>query len=57
MSAKRDVTKETSLHEDENSLHSNNDDEEWVGPKVSEATEHLPKKRKVLHHEKLFLDK
>ena len=34
-----------------------NDHEEWVGPLPSEATEPEAKKRKVLHHEKLFLDK
>jgi hypothetical protein len=32
-------------------------EDEWVGPKVSEATEPQPKKRKILHHEKLFLEK
>lgn len=33
------------------------EDEEWVGPLPSEATEPQAKKRKVLHFEKLFLDK
>lgn len=31
--------------------------EEWVGPLPTEATDHQAKKRKILHHEKLFLDK
>lgn len=31
--------------------------DEWVGPLPSEATEPQAKKRKVLNHEKLFLDK
>lgn len=34
-----------------------NSSEEWVGPMPSEAVEPQPKKRKVLNHEKLFLDK
>lgn len=33
------------------------DQEEWVGPLPSEATEPEVKKRKILHHEKLFLEK
>lgn len=33
------------------------EDEGWVGPLPSEATEPQAKKRKVLHFEKLFLDK
>lgn len=32
-------------------------EEEWVGPLPSEATEPQAKKRKILHFEKLFLDK
>lgn len=35
----------------------NQSQEEWVGPLPSEATEPQAKKRKVLLHEKLFLDK
>ena len=31
--------------------------DEWVGPLPSEATEPVTKKRKVLNHEKLFLEK
>jgi hypothetical protein len=41
----------------EDSKDDSDNDSEWVGPLPSEATEHQPKKRKVLHHEKLFLDK
>ncbi|KAG5673041.1 hypothetical protein PVAND_003119 [Polypedilum vanderplanki] len=33
-----------------------NEDEEWVGPMPSEATEPVAKKRKILLHEKLYLD-
>ena len=36
------------------------EDEGWVGPLPSEASEVIepqPKKRKILQHEKLFLDK
>jgi hypothetical protein len=34
-----------------------NEEEEWVGPMPSEATEPATKKRKVLQYEKLYLDK
>lgn len=34
-----------------------NSSEEWVGPMPSEASGPQIKKRKVLSHEKLFLDK
>lgn len=43
--------------ENEVQAETENDQEEWVGPLPSEATEPQTKKRKVLHHEKLFLDK
>lgn len=33
------------------------EEEEWVGPLPSEATEPQAKKRKILNHEKLFLEK
>jgi hypothetical protein len=32
-------------------------EEEWVGPTPGEMTQPPTKKRKVLQHEKLFLDK
>lgn len=41
----------------EETKEANDEEEEWVGPLPSEATEPQPKKRKVLHHEKLFLEK
>lgn len=34
-----------------------NSPEEWIGPTPLEATEPQPKKRKILNHEKLYLDK
>lgn len=34
-----------------------NSADEWVGPLPTEATEPQAKKRKILHFEKLFLDK
>lgn len=34
-----------------------NSPDEWVGPLPTEATEPQAKKRKILNHEKLFLDK
>lgn len=33
------------------------EDQEWIGPLPTEASEPQQKKRKVLQHEKLFLDK
>jgi hypothetical protein len=33
------------------------DEEGWVGPLPSEATEPQRKKQKILNHEKLFLEK
>lgn len=42
---------------EEESKEASEEEEEWVGPLPSEATEPQPKKRKVLNHEKLFLEK
>ena len=58
MSQSPEISKEKSPEKVvENDKEDSNEDEEWVGPLPSEATEHQPKKRKILHHEKLFLEK
>lgn len=33
------------------------ENDEWVGPTPEEMIQHQPKRRKVLHHEILFLNK
>lgn len=53
---KKEEAEEPAKTEEEKKEESDEEDE-WVGPLPSEATEPQPKRRKILNHEKLFLQK
>lgn len=48
---------EPEVNQDEPEVKQDEPEDEWIGPLPTEATEPQAKKRKVLNHEKLFLEK